>query len=102
MCPPQNGVAAHTGLEDPNSSTNVGIDSEAAGQRMILPNIGENPALLNNGSNGDSVPATMPDPYQTPPLLIQGSGWRLVQGKDDREQVTEYRVWFLDILGTYG
>jgi hypothetical protein len=27
---------------------------------MILPNIGDNLALLNNGSNGDSVPAPVP------------------------------------------
>jgi hypothetical protein len=27
---------------------------------MIPPNIGENLALLNNGSNGDSAPATVP------------------------------------------
>jgi hypothetical protein len=27
---------------------------------MVLSNIGENLALLNNGSNGDSVPATVP------------------------------------------
>src|SRR5919106_853510 len=53
-------VAAHTGFEDSNSSANVGIDSKAAGQGMIPPNIGENLTLLNNGSNGDSVPATVP------------------------------------------
>jgi hypothetical protein len=28
---------------------------------MILSNIGENLALLNNGSNGDSVPAAVPE-----------------------------------------
>jgi hypothetical protein len=28
---------------------------------MTPPNIGENLALLNNGGNGDSVPATVPD-----------------------------------------
>jgi hypothetical protein len=49
-----------TGFEDSNSSANVGIDSKAAAQGMILSNIGENTALLNNGSNGDSVPATVP------------------------------------------
>jgi hypothetical protein len=27
---------------------------------MTLPNIGKNPALLNNGSDGDSVPAAVP------------------------------------------
>jgi hypothetical protein len=27
---------------------------------MVLPNIGDNLTLLNNGSNGDSVPATVP------------------------------------------
>jgi hypothetical protein len=27
---------------------------------MVLSNLGENLALLNNGSNGDSVPATVP------------------------------------------
>ena len=29
---------------------------------MVLSNIGENLALLNNGSNGHSVPATVPGP----------------------------------------
>jgi hypothetical protein len=53
-------AAAHTGFEDSNSFANVGIDSKAAGQRVILSNIGENLTLLNNGSNGDSVPATVP------------------------------------------
>jgi hypothetical protein len=53
-------VAAHTGFEDENSSANVGIDSNAAGQRRAPFNIGANLALLNNGSNGDSVPATVP------------------------------------------
>jgi hypothetical protein len=28
---------------------------------MVPPNIGENLTLLNNGSNGDSVPATVPE-----------------------------------------
>jgi hypothetical protein len=41
--------------------TNVVKGSKAAGQGMISPNIGENLALLNNGGNGDSVPATVPD-----------------------------------------
>jgi hypothetical protein len=54
-------VAAHTGFEDSNSSANVGIDSKAAGQKMTLLNIGENLALLSNGSNSDSVPATVPE-----------------------------------------
>ena len=54
-------VAAHTGFEDSNSSTNVGIDSKAAGKKTILSNIGENLALLHNRSNGDSVPATVPE-----------------------------------------
>jgi hypothetical protein len=54
--------AAHlTGFEDSNSPTNVVKGSKAAGQGMISPNIGENLALLNNGGNGDSVPATVPD-----------------------------------------
>jgi hypothetical protein len=52
--------AAHTGFEDSNSSANVGIDSKAAGQGMILSNIGDNLVLLDNGSNGDSVPAIVP------------------------------------------
>jgi hypothetical protein len=49
-----------TGFEDSNSSANISIDSKAAGQRRIPPNIGENLTLLDNGSNGDSVPATVP------------------------------------------
>jgi hypothetical protein len=54
--------AAHlTGFEDSSSSENVGIDSKAAGQRLIIANIGANMALLDDGSNGDSVPATVPE-----------------------------------------
>jgi type 1 fimbria pilin len=54
-------VAAHfTGFEDSNYSANVSIDSNATGQGMILSNISENLALLNNGSNGHSVSATVP------------------------------------------
>jgi hypothetical protein len=52
-------------FEDSNSSGNVGIDSKATGQKMILSNIGENLALLNNGGNDDSVPATVPGSSQT-------------------------------------
>jgi hypothetical protein len=60
---PTRQAAAHlTGFEDANSSANVGIDSKAAGQRVILASIGENLTLLNNGGNGDSVPATVPGP----------------------------------------
>jgi hypothetical protein len=47
-------------FEDSNSSANVDIDSKAAGQRTILANIDENLTLLNNGSNADFVPATVP------------------------------------------
>jgi hypothetical protein len=54
------GASAYTGFEDSNSSANVGIDSKATGQGMTPPNIGENLALLNNASNGDSVPAAVP------------------------------------------
>jgi hypothetical protein len=57
---PAPSLATHTGFEDANSSTNVGIDSKATGQRPAPFNIGENLALLNNGSNGDSVPRTVP------------------------------------------
>jgi hypothetical protein len=49
-----------TGFEDSNSSANVGIAGKAAGHGMVPSNIGENLALLNNGGNGDSVPATVP------------------------------------------
>jgi hypothetical protein len=69
-------VAAHTGFEDSNSSANVGIAGKAAGQRMILSNIGENLALLNNGSNGDSVPATVPGSRAGPadaPVVAPGT-----------------------------
>jgi hypothetical protein len=52
---------ARTGFEDCNSSANVGIDSKAAGQGMVPFYVGENLTLLNNGSNGDSVPATVPE-----------------------------------------
>jgi hypothetical protein len=57
---PARRAARLTGFEDANSSANVGIDSKAAGQGMILYNIGENLTLHNNGSNGDSVPAAVP------------------------------------------
>jgi hypothetical protein len=57
---PARRAARLTGFEDLNSSANVGINSNAAGQGMVPSNIGEKLALLNNGSNGDSVPATVP------------------------------------------
>ena len=38
------------GFRSANFSANVDIDSKAAGQTTILSNIGENPALPNNGS----------------------------------------------------
>jgi hypothetical protein len=44
-----------------NSSANVRIDSKAAGQEPIMSNISENLALLNNGINGEAVPATVPE-----------------------------------------
>jgi hypothetical protein len=50
-----------TGFEDSNSSENVGIDSQAAGHGTVPSSMGENLALLNNGGNGDSVPATVPE-----------------------------------------
>lgn len=53
-------------LKDSNCFVNVDIDSKAAGQGMIPPNIGENLALLNNGGNGDSMPATVPAPEIAP------------------------------------
>jgi hypothetical protein len=54
-------VAAHfTGFEDFNSSANIGIDSKAAGQPVSWGNSSENLALLDNGNNGESVPATVP------------------------------------------
>ena len=62
--------AAHlTGFEDSNSSANVGIDSKAAGQGMILSNIGEILALL---SNGDSVPAAVPSGESCLPRCLGG------------------------------
>jgi hypothetical protein len=58
---PTRQAAAHlTGFEDSNSSANVGIDRKAAGHGMVPSNMGENLTLINNGSNGDSVPATVP------------------------------------------
>ena len=36
---------------------------------MIVYNIGENLALLNNRSNGDSVPAAVPAVRVAPPLF---------------------------------
>jgi hypothetical protein len=53
-------ATAHTGFEDLNFSANVSSSRNAAGQRMSQSNIGENLTLLSNGSNGDSVPATVP------------------------------------------
>ena len=64
-----------TGFEDSNSSANVGIDSKAAGQGMILSNIGEILALLNNGSNADSVPATAPQPHTSTTIADLASSW---------------------------
>ena len=55
-------------FEDSNSSANVGVASKTAGQKMVLSTIDENLALFNNGSNGDSVPATVPEREPTPPL----------------------------------
>jgi hypothetical protein len=57
---PARRAARLTGFEDSNSSTNVGIDSKAAGQGTVLSNIDENLTLLDNAGNGDSVPATVP------------------------------------------
>jgi hypothetical protein len=53
-------LPALTGFEDSNSYVNVGIDSKAAGQGIDLSNISENLTLFGNLSNGDSVPATVP------------------------------------------
>jgi hypothetical protein len=64
--PTRQAAARLTGFEDSNSSTNLGIDSNAASQRTILSNIDENLALLNNGSNGDPVPATVPESELVP------------------------------------
>jgi hypothetical protein len=58
---PYRQAPSHTGFEDSNSSANVGIDSKAAAQGIVVCNMGENLVLLNNGSNGDSVPATVPE-----------------------------------------
>jgi hypothetical protein len=57
---PPEAAARLTHFEDSNSSANVSIDSKAAGQGLMLSNIGENLALLNNGSNGHSVSETVP------------------------------------------
>jgi hypothetical protein len=57
---PARRAACLTGFEDAISFANVGIDSKATGQRMVLSNIHDNLTLLNNGSNGDSVPGTVP------------------------------------------
>jgi hypothetical protein len=58
---------------------------------MIPPNIGENLALLNNGSNGDSVPATVPgselfrltrpavEPETSPPRAFDRSGGFIIR-----------------------
>ena len=54
--------AAHTGFEDLHSSDDVDTSSKAAGQRTVSSNISKNMALSNNGSNGDSVPASVPAP----------------------------------------
>jgi hypothetical protein len=53
-------ATAHTGFEDLNSSANVSSGRNAAGQGMSRPKIIENLAVLSNGSNGDSVPVTVP------------------------------------------
>jgi hypothetical protein len=46
---------------------------------MILSHIGEHLALLNNGSNGDSVPATVPEQSHSFPMIADSTGpgsWR--------------------------
>jgi hypothetical protein len=74
------GAARLTGFEDSNSFTNVIIDSKAAGQRRVLSNIGENPALLSNSSNGDSVPATVPEREPHAFTAIADPGLKLAAG----------------------
>ena len=81
--------------------------AKVAGQRTAASNISKNLAHPNNGSNGDSVPATVPDPQPHASTAIadlgSGCGW-FKAGRDDRGQVTEYRSWVLDvnIMGVRG
>jgi len=63
----------HTGFEDSNSCVNVGSGSKATGQAAILTSIGENLALLNDGSNDESVLATVPA-SASPSLRIPDPG----------------------------
>jgi hypothetical protein len=47
-------------FEDFSSCANGGSSSKSAGQPMSWCSSVENLALLDNGSNGDSVPASVP------------------------------------------
>jgi hypothetical protein len=80
-----------TGFEDSNSSANVDIGSIAAGHGIVLSTMGDNPALLNNGSNGDSVPAVPGTrPHVSAATTDLGPSWWLVQG-DRGSRVTSDR-----------
>jgi hypothetical protein len=75
-------AARLTGFEDLNFSVNLGSLSKAAGQMTYLSKSNENLTLINNGGNGDSVPATVP--ASAPPIHcgspIQAEVGGLVQG----------------------
>src|SRR6266511_2525264 len=64
-------ATAHTGFEDLNFIANVASSSNAAGQGMSRSNIIENLTLLSYGSNGDSVPATVPAPGPHPRASLE-------------------------------
>ena len=73
--------AAHvTAFEDSNCYANAGICNKVTAKGIGLPNINENLALLNNVSNGHSVPATVPAsaPHASTTIADPSSSWRLV------------------------
>ena len=88
--------AAHvTAFEDSNCYANAGSCNKVTAKGIGLPNINENLALLNNVSNGHSVPATVPASASHYASPIQAGVGGPVEGRDDRDSVAEY----LTVLG---
>jgi hypothetical protein len=65
-----------TGFEDSNFFANADSSSKAADHRMGLSNISKNLSLIGNGSNSDSVPATVPARVVSSPLDSNIAGQR--------------------------
>jgi hypothetical protein len=75
---------------------NVGNGSKATGQGIVLSHIGENLALLNNGSNGHSVPATVPAlKHSLQRIADEAEVSGLAQGRTDQGEAAEYLQVFV-------